>query len=193
MAIRSLLILLLAASHAFAQVTPDQQAEMAINAARKVYNEGNLPAARDQFKQVLAKFPNQQGTAARHGLALTFLNAPEADYASAVEPLTLAANDGGYAERGWVLYQLAATQRMVGLKDPKVANPKFEDALRRFGEAAGWFDGKKNADMALRCRCDVAEMQLRMNRPREVHAGLEGALKEPANAKNSRPADWRMP
>jgi len=88
------------------------------------------------------------GTAARHGLALTFLNAPEADYASAVEPLTLAANDGGYAERGWVLYQLAATQRMVGIRtaDPKAATPKFEDALRRFGEAAGWFDGKKNAD-----------------------------------------------
>lgn len=184
MSIRSMLILLILPSSALAQVSPDQQAEMAINAARKVYNEGNLAAARDQFKQVLAKFPNQQGTAARHGLALTFLNAPEADYASAVEPLTLAANDGGYAERGWVLYQLAATQRMVGLKDPKAATPKYEDALRRFGEAAGWFDGKKNADMALRCRCDVAEMQLRMNRPREVRAGLEQALKEPVNAKN---------
>lgn len=186
MVVRVLAIVVLAsvALPVFGQVSPDQQAEMAINAARKVYNEGNLPAARDQFKQVLAKFPNQQGTAARHGLALTFLNAPEADYASAVEPLTLAANDGGYAERGWVLYQLAATQRMVGLKDPKAANPKFEDALRRFGEAAGWFDGKKNADMALRCRCDVAEMQLRMNRPREVRAGLEQALKDPANAKN---------
>jgi cellulose synthase operon protein C len=184
MPVRILTCLLLVSLPAAAQVSPDQQAEMAINAARKVYNDGNLPAARDQFKQVLAKFPNQQGTAARHGLALTFINAPEPDYAAAVEPLTLAANDGGYAERGWVLYQLAATQRMVGLKDPKTANPKVEDALRRYGEAAGWFDGRKNAEMAFRCRCDVAEMQLRLNRPREVRTALEAALKEPANAKS---------
>ncbi|MBX3400377.1 MAG: tetratricopeptide repeat protein [Gemmataceae bacterium] len=187
MAYRTLALVFLISLPAAAQVPPDQQAEMAINAARKLYNDGNLPAAREQFKQVLAKFPNQQGSAARHGLALTFINAPEPDYAAAVEPLTLAANDGGYADRGWVLYQLAATQRSLGLRsaDPKAAPPKYEDALRRYGEAAGWFDGKKNAEMALRCRCDVAEMQLRLNRPREVRTALDAALKEPTLAKSA--------
>ncbi len=181
--IPALILLAASASSAVAQLTPDQQAEQAITAARKMYNDGNLPNAREQFKQVLAKFPNQQGTAARHGIALTYLNAPEPDYAAAIEPLTTAAGDGGYAEHGWVLYQLAAAQRAIGWQlaqkrdaDPKQAQPKWEDALRRFGEAAGWFDGKKDRDLAFRCRCDAAEMKLRLNRAREVRQELEGLL-----------------
>lgn len=188
LALPAVLLLSLTAS---AQVTPDQQAEMAVNAARKAYNDGNLPAAREQFKQVLAKFPNQQGTAARYGLALTFINAPEQDFAAAVEPLTQAAGDGGFADRGLVLYHLAATQRMIGLKevlkpgaDPKAATPKFEDALRRFGEASLWFEGKKNDEWAVRCKCDAAEMQMRMGRLKEARQTVEPITKEPAFAKN---------
>lgn len=167
-----------------AQVSPEQQAELAISAARKAYNDGNIPAAREQFKQVLAKYPNLQGTAARHGLGLTYINAPEPDYAAAVEPFTLAANDGGYSERGWVLYQLAATQRALGLANLKAASPKFEDALRRYGEAAGWFEAKKNREMAVRCRCDTAEMLLRMNRPRDARQNLDQVLNDPGNTRN---------
>src|SRR4051812_2222591 len=60
---------------AAAQVPPNQQADMAVNAARKAYNDGNLPAARDLFKQFLAKFGNTpQATAARYGLALCLIN-----------------------------------------------------------------------------------------------------------------------
>src|SRR5436305_4779202 len=95
-----------------AQVPPDKQAEMALNAARKAYNDGNLPAARDLFKQALAKFGTPpHATAARYGLALCLINAPEQDFAAAVEPLTQAASDGGFAERGQVLYHLALCQR----------------------------------------------------------------------------------
>jgi TolA-binding protein len=181
---RSLAVVLILALPLAAQVPQDQQAEMAINAARKVYNDGNLPAARDQFKNVLAKFPNQQGTAARYGLALTLIHAGEPDYAAAVQPLTEAAGDGNFAERGWVLYQLATTQRMLGLKDAKAAGPKFEDALRRFGEARDWFDGKKDAEMGVRSRCDLAEMQLRLGRPKDARQTLETVTKEAVFAKN---------
>ena len=70
-----------------AQVPAEQQAEMAINAARKAYNEGNLPAAREQFKQFLLKFGGApQATSARYGLALSFMNAPEQDFAAAFQP-----------------------------------------------------------------------------------------------------------
>ncbi|QEL13808.1 tetratricopeptide repeat protein [Limnoglobus roseus] len=182
---------LLLPAFATAQVSPDQQAGMAINAARKAYNEGNLPAAREQFKQVIAKFPNQQGTAAKYGLALTFMNAPEQDFASAVEPLTQAAGDGGFSEKGLVLYHLAVAQRMIGLKevlkpdgDPKAAMPKFEDALRRFNEAGGWFAGKKDDDWTVRCKCDVAEIQMRMGRLKDARHTLEAITKEPEFAKN---------
>lgn len=185
-AVLAMLVPLVAA----AQVSPNQQAEMAVNAARKAYNDGNLPAAREQFKQILAKSP-QQATAARYGLALTYIHAPEQDFAAAVEPLTQAAGDGGFADRGLVLYHLAVCQRMLGLQeavkpnaDPKAGGPKFEDALRRFGEAGGWFAGKKDDDWAVRCKCDAAEMQLRMGRLKDVRHTLEAVTKEPEFAKN---------
>src|SRR5688572_17174241 len=91
-----------------AQVPPDKQAEMALNAARKAYNDGNPTAARDLFKQFLQKFGGHpQATAARYGLGLALIHSPEQDFAAAVEPLTQAAGDGGFADRGQVLYHLA--------------------------------------------------------------------------------------
>jgi cellulose synthase operon protein C len=101
-----------------AQVPAEQQAEMAINAARKAYNEGNLPAAREQFKQFLQKFGGApQATSARYGLALSFMNAPEQDFASALEPLNQATGDGNFADRGMVFYHLAVCNRALGIKE----------------------------------------------------------------------------
>src|SRR4029077_4652402 len=57
---------------------PDTQAEGARPAGQKAYNDGNLPLARQQFQQVIQKFGNTpHANAARFGLALCFLNAPQ--------------------------------------------------------------------------------------------------------------------
>ena len=182
-----------------AQVPAEQQAEMAINAARKAYNEGNLPAAREQFKQFLLKFGGApQATSARYGLALSFMNAPEQDFAAALEPLNQATGDGNFADRGMVFYHLAVCNRALGIKEiekgvatpaeipqrKQAADGKFNDAARRFSEARDWFVGKKNDEWAGRCRCDQAEMELRANRIKEAKATCEPFTKDPAYAKN---------
>ena len=188
------------ATPAFAQqpMPPEQQAEVALLAARKTYNDGNLPAASQQFQQLLQKFPNvPQANAARFGLGLCYLNLPEQDFVKAIEVLTPPANDGGFVERGPALYQLAVCQRSLGLKElakpannpnevtqrTQAANQRFTQASQSFNTARDWYAGKKNDDWQSRCRCDVAEMELRMNKVKEARNTCEPFAKDPALAK----------
>src|SRR6516225_10203671 len=67
-----LFIGLFGAQPAAGQVTPDQQAEMLLNSARKAYNEKNYAFATLKFREYLGKFGNHKDVpAARYGLALT--------------------------------------------------------------------------------------------------------------------------
>jgi TolA-binding protein len=170
-----------------AQVPPDKQAEMALNAARKAYNDGNPTAARDLFKQFLQKFGGHpQATAARYGLGLALGNSPEQDFAAALEPLNQAAGDGGFADRGLVLYHLALCHRAIGSKqkDKPAADRQYADAARRFAEARDWFAAKKNDDRAGRCRCDQADAELRAGRVKEARNTVAPFEKDAAFAKN---------
>ena len=188
-------------SVAFGQqpMPPEQQAEVALAAARKAYNEGNLPAAAQQFQQLIAKFPNvPQANAARYGLGLCTINAPEQDFLKAVEFFTPAANDGNFAERGQALYQLAVCQRGLGLKElakpanapnevaqrKQLSDQKFAAAAAAFSTSRDWYAGKKDDDAAGRCRCDVAEMELRLNKVKEARNTCEPFVKDPALAKS---------
>lgn len=171
---------------------PEKQAEVALAAGQKAYNEGNLPFAGERFREVIAKFGNTpSANPARYGLGLVYINSPEQDFAKAIETLTPPANDGGFAERGSALYQLAVSHRAVGLKEAEkldrkqAAEQRFNDAARFFATARDVFAGKKDDDRAARARCDVAEMELRLNKVKEARATCEPFVKDAALAKNA--------
>ena len=165
---------------------PDKQAEVALTAGQKAYNDGNLPLAAQQFQQVIQKFPNTpQVSAARFGLALCLLNSPEQDFARAIENLNGPAGDGNFADRGQALYQLGVAHRGLGLKDAnaEAAAKRFQQAAQTFGTARDWFAGKKDDEAAARARCDVAEMELRLGKVKEARATCEPFVKDMALAK----------
>src|SRR5689334_13399159 len=110
---------------------PDKQAEVALTAGQKAYNDGNLQLAQQQFQQVVQKFGNTpSANAARFGLALCYLNTPQQDIAKAIEYLTGPAGDGNFADRGQALVQLGVAHRALALKEanPDAANKRFEQA-----------------------------------------------------------------
>ena len=54
----------------WAQVPPDQAADMLLGSSRKAYNERNYPFAADRFREFLQKFGGHASApAARYGLA----------------------------------------------------------------------------------------------------------------------------
>ena len=180
-------------------MTPDQQAEQALAAGQKAYNAGDFGAAAGRFNEVVQKFPTTRfGSGARFGLALIAFSSPDVDIAKAVENLTPAANDGGFAERGHAMYHLAVAQRILGLRemdkpanDPnqinarkQAADAKFNESLKWFGEAKNWFAGQKLDDWSARSRADQAEIEIRMGKLKEARATAEPFTKDPALAKN---------
>ena len=79
---------------------PDQQAEQALTAGEKAYNQGDFGAAAQRFNEVIQKFANtRSASGARFGLALIQFNSPDVDFPKSIENLTPAANDGAFAER----------------------------------------------------------------------------------------------
>jgi cellulose synthase operon protein C len=165
---------------------PDQQAEQQLNAARKIYNEGNLPAAQQQFQQILQKFANTpQANGARFGIALCLLNSAEPDYLKAIENLTGPANDGGFVDRAMASYQLATAQRFLALKESAKPSPNAGEVTQRYNEARRWFDvardvyqQKKDDDLSGRSRCDMAEIEIRLGRLNEARGVLEPFIKD---------------
>src|SRR5688572_4983707 len=113
-----LVLLTLTAASAQQPMPPEKQAETALAAGQKAYNEGNLPIAAQRFQEIIQKFGSTpSANAARYGLGLVYLNSPEQDFAKAIEVLSPPANDGGFAERGSALYHLAVSHRALGLKE----------------------------------------------------------------------------
>ena len=193
---------LLCSSFVVAQqpMTPEQQAETALVAGQKAFNDGNLPVADQQFKTILQKFPNTpQANYARYGLGSILLVGNEPNFPAAIELFTPPANDGGFKERGGALYQLAVCQRVLGLKElekpsanpaelqqrKQAADPKFAEAAKRFAEARDWFAGQQQPDKSGRARCDLAEMELRLGKVKEARATTEPFAKDAAFAKNT--------
>lgn len=179
-------------ANAQAPLPPDKQAEVLLTAARKAYNEGNLPVAGQQFQELITKFGNTpQANAARYGLALVLINSPQQDFAKAIETLAPPVNDGGFPERGPAMAQMAACQRALGLKEldkgppgKPAAEQRFAEAHKWYAAARDWYAGQKKDDDAGRARCDQAEMELRLGKVKEARGTCEPFTKDPAFAKN---------
>ena len=178
---------------------PEQQAEQALAAGQKAHNAGDFGAAAQRYNEVVQKFANTRfASGARFGLALLQFASPDVDFVKAVENLTPAANDGGFAERGHAMYHLAVAQRMLGLRelDKPAANPqqeqqrkqasdaKFAESLKWFNEAKNWFAAQKLDDWSARARADQAEIEIRLGKVKEARATTEPITKDPALAKN---------
>ncbi len=193
------LALLTGALAAQQPMSPDQQAEQALTAGQKAYNQGDFATAGQRFAEVVAKFANtRSASGARFGQALIQFNGPDVDFPKAIENLTPAANDGAFAERGHAMYHLAVAQRILGLRemdkpanDPnqinqrkQAADGKFNESQKWFHEAKNWFAGQKLDEWSARARADQSEIEIRMGKVREARATSEPFTKDPALAKN---------
>src|SRR5262245_45746534 len=101
----ALFLLVVTVAVARGQMTPDQQAEMVLNAGRRAFNDKNYPAAVARFREFVQRFGNHKDRpAAQYGLALSLLDGPDRDYQSALNELTPLAANQAFAERPFVLY-----------------------------------------------------------------------------------------
>jgi TolA-binding protein len=211
--VRGVLALVLAlggAAAALAQVSPDQQADMLLDSARKAVGEKNYAVAVSRFREFLTKFGNhKQVPAARYGLAQSLIDGPEKDYAGALEQLQALAGSKDLPEHPFVLWYLGLAQRGLGLRelDQAAAKPadaarlrasaqlRFEEASKQFAAAGAAFlarvkpptDAKElpaDLEWSARARCDQAEMLLRLLRAKEAQAAVEPFLKDAALARS---------
>lgn len=171
----------------------EKQAEQLLNSAQRAYNDGNAKAAADQFGAFLQKYNGKKGTnEARLGFALALLDLPERDYAKAIEQLTPPSNEVNFSDRPLAIYYLGVCQRGLGLKEDAAkkrdaALPKFTEAAATFGRAIDAFakrNAETDAEWTARARCDKAEMELRIAKPKDARATVEAFVKEPALAKS---------
>jgi TolA-binding protein len=193
-AIALLLALSTGASAQNPQLTPDQQAELVLNSARKAYNEKQYPVAIQRFQEFLKAFGgHRDAVSARYGLGLALMEGPQKDYKAAAEALQQVAGVANFPERGLAMYYLAMAYRGQGHEALQLAaakpneapqhintaNGHFGNAAKWFGDAAGAFasrakiapDAKElplEAEWAARARCDLAELLLRLGRPKEA-------------------------
>jgi TolA-binding protein len=201
----------LAALPALGQVTPDQMAEMLLTSARKAHGEKNYAFAAARFREFLGKFGGHKlANDARYGLALTLLDAPEKNYNEAAELLRGLAGAKDFAEQPLALYHLALALRAQGVEEliiaaakPGEAPQRQNNARQRFEQAAQQFalalqtftqrapkppaaDQMLSAEheWAARARCDLAEMQLRLSKPKEAQTAAEPFLKDPLLARS---------
>ena len=177
-------------------VPPDQAADMLLTSAKTAYNAKDFAFAAGRFREFLAKFGNHKDAAAaalrpgpvadrrpRQGLQRRRRTAPERwstpknlpDYPFYVYYLGLAQRGQGVK----ALAQIAAKPNEAPqLKDQ--ARGRFDEAVKQFAAAVAAFAGRVKApdpdakelpvdlEWAARARCDVAEMQLRLLRPKEA-------------------------
>jgi hypothetical protein len=179
---------------------------MALASARKALTEKNYPAAASRFREFLGKFGgHKEARAAKFGLALSLLEGAEKDrnYGEAQQLLTPLAGDKSFPQQALAAYHLAHSYRSQGMselanasgeaneirKNQETANGRFDKALAAFAQALPLFraaakepGGKELTpawEAVARVHCDVAELQLRVNKPKEARTASEPFLKDP--------------
>ncbi|HVL11098.1 MAG TPA: hypothetical protein VM529_00945, partial [Gemmata sp.] len=197
----ALALFALAPGAAAAQPAANQQAEMLLNVARKAYAEGNPQFAADRFREFLQKFGgHKEAHSARLGLAVAILDLPERNYQQALDAVAPAAGDANFAERGLALYYAGVSRRGLGQKElaegvakpnelpqrQNAANGHFTEALKFFAAAREAFEKQKtpDAEWAARCRCDAAEMEIRLGKAKDARATAEPFAKDADLAKS---------
>ena len=178
-------------------VTPDQQAQMILDSARKAYNEKAYPVAVQRFKEFLGKFGgHKDALVARYGLALSLLEGPDKDFNGALEQLGPLSQPKDFPDRPYVLYWTGVAHRGLGVRElaqaqakpqeapqrKAAANQRFEEAAKQFAVAQAAFSALAKApeanatglpvemEWAARAACDQAEMQLRLLKAKEAQA-----------------------
>jgi cellulose synthase operon protein C len=193
-----------------AQGTPEQQAEILLNSARKAHNEKNYAFATTKFREYLSKFGNaKDAPVARYGLALTLIDGPDKKYDEARDLFQNLAAVKDFPERALATYYAGVAIRGQGLTElaqadakPNEAPQRRANAQARFNEAIPFFtnaipalmakvedpsDGKKltiEAEWVARARCDLAEMQLRVGKLKEAQAGTAPFVSDPLWSKS---------
>ena len=194
----TLFVLVLAGRFATAQPqTPEQQAQLVLVAARNANASGDAGGAAQRYQEILQKFPSTLAAKqAKYALALLAFNDPNADYAKVAESLTALHSAWDLPEHAEAIYYTAAALRMLGLKELEkaAANPaeaqkfksaadaKFEEARNKFEQAREAIS-KKDAEWEGRCRCDKAEMSIRLNKPKDARTICEVFAKDPEHSK----------
>lgn len=197
-------------SSAMAQVTPDQQADMLLNSARKAFNEKNYAFATTRFREYLSKFGgHKENDAGRYGLALALIEGPEKKWDEARDLLQQLATKKEFGDRELAGYYAGVAVRGMGHRDLAEADAKPADAANyrasaqaRFGEAIPLFtsalsafnakddkveDGNKltlNGEWVARARCDLAEVQLRAGKLKEAQASAMLFVSDPVWTKS---------
>lgn len=202
------LFVLVAAFPAAAQMTPDQAAEMLLNSARKAYNEKNHPFAVTRFKEFLGKFGGHKlANDARYGLALALIEGPEKNeknFTEARDLLQGLANAKEFPEQPFAQYYLGIAWRGLGIQELMIADAKPPEAPQRRQAAQQRFEqavppltgavasfAKRTPDApapdqmlsadhewSARARCDLAEIQLRLNKPKDAQATAAPFVKD---------------
>src|SRR5262245_45496769 len=112
-----------------AQMTPEQQAELLLNSARKAFNERNHDFAAGRFREFLARFGgHKQAAAARYGLALALLEGGPKHYAEARDLLQSLAGAKDLPERPSALYHLGLALRGLGVHELALGEAKPPEA-----------------------------------------------------------------
>ncbi len=192
-------------------VPPDQAADMLLTSAKTAYNAKDFAFAAGRFREFLAKFGNNKNApAARYGLALSLIDGPDKDYNGAVEQLQTLVNSKDSPDYPFYVYYLGLAQRGQGVKAlaqirakpneaPQLkdqARGRFDEAVKQFAAAVAAFAGRVKApdpdakelpvdlEWAARARCDVAEMQLRLLRPKEARDAVAPLTEDKLLAKS---------
>jgi TolA-binding protein len=177
------------------QLKLDEQAAIVLAAGRKAYNEKQYPVAIERFQEYLKTFGNQKdANSARYGLGLCLIEGPQKNYRLAVDTLQPLAGVGDFADRPLALYYLALGYRGLGHEALQQAVAKPQEAQQHTNTANGHFatavahfasamtavagrtkppaaDAKElpaDLEWAARCRCDQAELLLRLSKAKEA-------------------------
>ena len=193
-----------------AQPAADPAADMLLNNARLTYNQKNYPSAADRFREFIAKYgQHKEVPSARYGLALCLVEGPAKDYTGAVEQLQKLTGNKELADYPFVLYYLGLSQRGLGLRAAAEAAAKPNEpqhkveAQKRFDEAAKQYAAAQTAfadrvkavpadakelpvdlEWAAHARCDLAEMQLRLQKAKEAREAVQPFLEDKTLAKS---------
>jgi TolA-binding protein len=186
-------------AYASAQPTADQQAEMLLNVARKAAADANPQLAAEKFREFLTRFASHKdANTARLGLGLALLDLPDRNYQQAFDAFAPAAMNANFPDRPLALYYAGVCRRGLGLNEvaegiarpnelpqrQQVANAHFTEAARLFGQARDAFEKKPDLEWAARCRCETAEMELRLGKPKEARTTVEPFLKDAGLARS---------
>lgn len=180
----------------WSQVSAEDQAALLLNSARTAFNDGNYPFALQKFQEFSQKFGGHKDlNSARYGLGLAVLHTRPVEWQKAIDALAPASAAPDFADRPLALYYLGVAYRGFGLQllEPAFlkpaeakqhkdqAIPKFAVAIQTLTEAVKLLEEQvknpKLADgpgpspeleLALRARCDLAEMQIHLARIKEA-------------------------